>query len=36
LKDLDKLNEWPDRVKQMQRYWIGKSEGAEFDFIVVC
>ncbi|CAB4428700.1 unnamed protein product [Rhizophagus irregularis] len=34
LKDLDKLNEWPDRVKQMQRYWIGKSEGAEFDFIV--
>ncbi|RIA96498.1 leucyl-tRNA synthetase [Glomus cerebriforme] len=34
LKDLDKLNKWPDRVKQMQRYWIGKSEGAEFDFFV--
>ncbi|CAG8632493.1 13151_t:CDS:10, partial [Funneliformis mosseae] len=34
LKDLDKLDKWPDRVKQMQRYWIGKSEGAEFDFFV--
>ncbi|GBB97885.1 hypothetical protein RclHR1_00310013 [Rhizophagus clarus] len=34
LKDLDKLNKWPERVKQMQRHWIGKSEGAEFDFTV--
>ncbi|CAG8433170.1 9571_t:CDS:10 [Diversispora eburnea] len=27
LNDLDTLDKWPDRVKQMQRFWIGKSEG---------
>ncbi|CAG8506230.1 11442_t:CDS:10 [Racocetra persica] len=27
-------HKWPDHVKQMQRNWIGKSKGAEFDFIV--
>ncbi|CAG8485491.1 5907_t:CDS:10 [Ambispora gerdemannii] len=32
LADLELLNKWPDHVKQMQRNWIGKSEGAEFDF----
>jgi len=32
LGDLDKLTEWPDRVKLMQRNWIGKSEGVEIDF----
>ncbi|KAG0325530.1 hypothetical protein BG004_003189 [Podila humilis] len=32
LQDLDRLSHWPDRVKQMQRNWIGKSKGAEFDF----
>src|SRR5262249_42142991 len=28
------LNDWPERVKIMQRNWIGKSEGAEVDFPV--
>ncbi|KAI7890879.1 leucyl-tRNA synthetase [Mucor mucedo] len=32
LKDIDRLENWPERVKQMQRNWIGKSKGAEFDF----
>jgi leucyl-tRNA synthetase len=32
LKDLDLLTEWPERVKIMQRNWIGKSEGALVDF----
>lgn len=31
LKDLDALD-WPEKTKAMQRYWIGKSEGAEVDF----
>jgi leucyl-tRNA synthetase len=34
LQDLDKLTDWPERVKVMQRNWIGKSEGAEVDFPV--
>ncbi|NDC80462.1 MAG: leucine--tRNA ligase [Verrucomicrobia bacterium] len=33
LRDLDLL-EWPDSLKEMQRNWIGKSEGAEVDFAV--
>ncbi|HCU08065.1 MAG TPA: leucine--tRNA ligase [Clostridiales bacterium] len=32
LKDLDKLEGWPEKVRTMQRNWIGKSEGAEIDF----
>ncbi|MEE2705345.1 MAG: leucine--tRNA ligase [Pseudomonadota bacterium] len=28
LKDLKKLNKWPDKVKLMQSNWIGKSDGA--------
>ena len=33
LADLDKLD-WPEKVKKMQRDWIGKSYGAEVDFKV--
>ena len=32
LDDLEKLPGWPERVKQMQANWIGRSEGAEIDF----
>ena len=32
LTDLDNLNDWPEKVKTMQKNWIGKSEGCEIDF----
>ncbi len=32
LYDLDKLEDWPERVKVMQQHWIGRSEGAEITF----
>ena len=32
LKDLDTLKEWPEKVKLMQKNWIGKSLGCEIDF----
>ena len=32
LNDLDKLTLWPEKVKTMQRNWIGKSVGAEIQF----
>ena len=32
LTDLDKLTLWPEKVKTMQRNWIGKSVGAEIEF----
>ena len=34
LSDLDKLDEWPERVRVMQQNWIGRSEGLEFSFDV--
>ena len=32
LEDLDKLAGWPDKIKTMQRNWIGRSEGVEIKF----
>src|SRR5688500_13696977 len=32
LSDLEKLPDWPERVKTMQANWIGKSEGCEIGF----
>ncbi len=34
LDGLDGLPSWPDRVKTMQRNWIGRSEGVEIDFTI--
>lgn len=34
LDNLDKLDGWPNKVKIMQRNWIGKSHGAEVEFKV--
>jgi leucyl-tRNA synthetase len=32
LRDLDKLEGWPEKVRTMQRNWIGRSEGTLIDF----
>jgi leucyl-tRNA synthetase len=32
LRDLDKLKGWPEKVRTMQRNWIGRSEGTLVDF----
>ena len=35
LKTINKLDGWPDRVKIMQRNWIGKSYGAKIQFDII-
>lgn len=32
LDDLEKLEQWPEQVKAMQKNWIGRSEGADIKF----
>jgi leucyl-tRNA synthetase len=32
LRDLEKLDHWPEKVRTMQRNWIGRSQGALVDF----
>jgi len=34
LNDLGKLEGWPEKVRTMQRNWIGRSEGTEVDFFL--
>ncbi len=35
LNDLEKLKGWPDKVKLMQKNWIGKSFGCEINFQLI-
>lgn len=32
-QDLKVLEKWPEKVKSMQRHWIGESQGAEIKFL---
>ncbi|MDD4476997.1 MAG: class I tRNA ligase family protein [Patescibacteria group bacterium] len=34
LNDLDKLKNWPEAIKEMQKNWIGRSEGATVRFVI--
>lgn len=34
LDDLALLDRWPEKVRQMQAHWIGRSEGARLDFTI--
>ena len=34
LKGLEDLD-WPEKIKEMQRNWIGKSEGADIEFSII-
>ena len=35
LEDLIKLKGWPEKVKTMQKNWIGKSFGCEIEFKII-
>ncbi|MBX2878737.1 MAG: leucine--tRNA ligase [Granulosicoccus sp.] len=35
LEETEKLDGWPEAVRTMQKNWIGRSEGVEFDFPLV-
>ena len=35
LDDLESLSNWPEKVKLMQKNWIGKSTGCEIDFEII-
>ena len=36
LQSLSSMNEWPEKVKLMQKNWIGKSYGCEIDLNIKC
>ncbi|RPE64843.1 leucyl-tRNA synthetase [Pacificibacter maritimus] len=35
LSSIDHLDNWPDKVKTMQKNWIGKSRGLQFSFSLI-
>ena len=35
LDGLENLDQWPNKVKLMQKNWIGRSEGCELDFKII-